>query len=150
MLLELSREGDKDQSMEEDNTIASDKKTEDDNTIALKELSDVSQSIDAKTIGTSDNIDKRNKKSEENEMKDEIESKVKEEKEKARLEKPTFELLHDVAALHARAVRQKQEFKELVQSVGPFRRALCAQRDLAMRKAFCKIRKTLVSNCTLS
>lgn len=69
---------------------------------------------------------------------------------KVEQEKTSLDLLHDVAALHARTIRQRKELKELVQSVGPFRRALCAQRDLAMRKAYCKIRKTIVSgSCTL-
>lgn len=54
---------------------------------------------------------------------------------------PKFELLHDVAAFHALAVIKNRERANLVRNIGPFRRALCARRDLMMRRQLCKAGK---------
>ena len=58
-------------------------------------------------------------------------------------EKPRakFELLHDVAAFHALAMVKNKERAHLVRNIGPFRRALCARKDIMMRRALCKAGK---------
>jgi hypothetical protein len=52
-----------------------------------------------------------------------------------------FELLSPVAEFHSTAVKRNKERQELVFNIGPYRRALCARRDLAMRRALCKFDK---------
>ena len=53
----------------------------------------------------------------------------------------TFEFLDGVAAFHATAVKKSEERKTLVTNIGPHRRALCARRDLAVRRTLCKVDK---------
>ena len=57
-----------------------------------------------------------------------------------------FEFIDGVAAFHATAVRKAQERQTLVSNVGPHRRALCARRDLAVRRALCKVDKVTSSS----
>ncbi len=54
-------------------------------------------------------------------------------------EKAKFRFLHDIAEFHAMSLRKQQERKNLLHDVGPFRRALCARRDLRMRRRLCKV-----------
>ena len=56
-------------------------------------------------------------------------------------EEKKFELLNDVAEFHSSLVRKMKEREELVSNIGPYRRALCARRDLAIRRALCKAEK---------
>jgi len=57
-----------------------------------------------------------------------------------------FEFLDDVADFHLSAVRRIEEHKDVVFNIGPNRRALCARRDLAIRRALCKVEKASVWN----
>ncbi|XP_076435763.1 uncharacterized protein LOC143275497 [Babylonia areolata] len=50
-------------------------------------------------------------------------------------------LQSDVPVLHMAAVRQKRERTNLLRNLGPFRRALCARRDLEIRRQLCKVDK---------
>ena len=59
----------------------------------------------------------------------------------------TFEFLDGVAAFHATAVKKSEERKTLVTNIGPHRRALCARRDLAVRRTLCKVDK--VKGCLI-
>jgi hypothetical protein len=52
-----------------------------------------------------------------------------------------FELLSPVAEFHASIVKRMKERADLVSNIGPYRRALCARRDLAVRRALCKVDK---------
>jgi hypothetical protein len=52
---------------------------------------------------------------------------------------PRFELLNPVAAFHATAVIRKRERDTLLSDLGPHRRALCARRDLFIRRRLCKL-----------
>ena len=52
-----------------------------------------------------------------------------------------FELLDDIADFHATLQKKAKERVGLVGNIGPFRRALCARRDLAIRRALCKVEK---------
>jgi len=56
-----------------------------------------------------------------------------------------FEFLDGVAAFHATAVKKARERQTLVANIGPHRRALCARRDLAVRRALCKVDKVCLS-----
>jgi len=58
-----------------------------------------------------------------------------------------FEFLDSVAAFHATAVKKSQDRQTLVTNIGPYRRALCARRDLAVRRALCKVDKVPASLC---
>ena len=53
----------------------------------------------------------------------------------------TFEFVDSIAAFHATAVKKSQERQTLVTNIGPHRRALCARRDLAVRRTLCKVDK---------
>ena len=59
--------------------------------------------------------------------------------------KQSFELLHDVAAFHASAVVKNRERTNLLWAVGPNRRALCARRDLEIRRQLCKLGKVTIA-----
>jgi len=61
-----------------------------------------------------------------------------------------FEFVDSVAAFHATAARKSQERQTLVSNVGPHRRALCARRDLAVRRALCKVDKVHSSSLFFS
>jgi len=61
-----------------------------------------------------------------------------------------FEFVDSVAAFHATTARRSQERQTLVSNVGPHRRALCARRDLAVRRALCKVEKVKSSSLVLS
>ena len=58
----------------------------------------------------------------------------------------TFEFVDGVAAFHATAVRKSAERKTLVANIGPHRRALCARRDLAVRRTLCKVDKVYTTH----
>jgi hypothetical protein len=55
--------------------------------------------------------------------------------------KPKFEFLHDVAMFHSSALQKLKERKNLLSNIGPFRRVLCARRDLEIRRQLCKVDK---------
>ena len=50
-----------------------------------------------------------------------------------------FRLLHGIAQFHVSLAAKRRERDELLKDVGPYRRALCARRDLYMRKKLCKL-----------
>lgn len=50
-------------------------------------------------------------------------------------------LLADVPVMHMATVRQRRDRANLLRNVGPFRRALCARRDLEIRRQLCKVDK---------
>jgi|SRR6218665_1089305 len=52
-----------------------------------------------------------------------------------------FELLDDIADFHAGLQLKSSERIGIVTNVGPYRRALCARRDLAIRRGLCKVEK---------
>ena len=52
-------------------------------------------------------------------------------------------LLADVPVMHLASVRQRRERANLLRNVGPFRRALCARRDLEIRRQLCKVDKVV-------
>lgn len=52
-----------------------------------------------------------------------------------------FDFVDGVASFHATAVKKLAERRKLVTNVGCHRRALCARRDLAVRRALCKVDK---------
>ena len=52
-----------------------------------------------------------------------------------------FEFVDSVASFHASSVKKARERLNLVSNLGPHRRALCARRDLAVRRALCKVDK---------
>ena len=56
-----------------------------------------------------------------------------------------FEFLDSVAVFHATNVRKSQQRQRLVTNIGPHRRALCARRDLDVRRALCKVDKVPAS-----
>ena len=58
----------------------------------------------------------------------------------------TFEFVDGVAAFHATAVKKSAERKTLVANIGPHRRALCARRDLAVRRTLCKVDKVYTTH----
>ena len=58
----------------------------------------------------------------------------------------TFEFVDGVAAFHATAVMKSAERKSLVANIGPHRRALCARRDLAVRRTLCKVDKVYTTH----
>ncbi len=60
---------------------------------------------------------------------------------KAAAKKPKFMFLHDVAMLHCAAARNQKMRANLLSNIGPHRRALCARRDLYMRRQLCKVGK---------
>lgn len=50
-------------------------------------------------------------------------------------------LLHDVANFHVTAFFKKKRQLSALRDIGPYRRALCARRDLAIRRTLCRIEK---------
>lgn len=50
-------------------------------------------------------------------------------------------LLSDVPVVHMAAVRQRRDRANLLRNLGPFRKALCARRDLEIRRQMCKVDK---------
>ncbi|KAG1699605.1 Zinc finger CCCH domain-containing protein 13 [Nymphon striatum] len=54
-----------------------------------------------------------------------------------------FELKHDVAALHAAAISQKEERDQILTNIGSYRRALCARQDLQIRRKLCRFHHRL-------
>lgn len=49
--------------------------------------------------------------------------------------------LHDQAFVHTSAIRKLKERRNLLSNLGPHRRALCARRDLEMRRQLCHMDK---------
>lgn len=52
---------------------------------------------------------------------------------------PKYHLENDVAALHTVILRQKHEREAILDNIGPYRQALCARRDLLMRRKLCRL-----------
>lgn len=57
--------------------------------------------------------------------------------------KPEFQFLNDVAMFHSSGLQKLKERRALMSNIGPFRRALCARRDLEMRRQLCRVDKVL-------
>lgn len=70
-----------------------------------------------------------------------VKSEDKENKAASSKDTRSLSLLHDVPALHLAAVRQRHDRANLLKNVGPFRRGLCARRDLEIRRQLCKVDK---------
>jgi len=56
-----------------------------------------------------------------------------------------FDFVDGIAAFHATSVKKSRDRQTLVADLGPRRRALCARRDLAVRRALCKVDKVPAS-----
>ncbi|XP_063430416.1 zinc finger CCCH domain-containing protein 13-like isoform X2 [Mytilus trossulus] len=54
-----------------------------------------------------------------------------------------FRFKSDIAVFHASITSKNQQRKNLLRNIGPFRRALCARRDLEIRRQLCKVDKTM-------
>ncbi|XP_064638142.1 zinc finger CCCH domain-containing protein 13-like isoform X2 [Lineus longissimus] len=54
---------------------------------------------------------------------------------------PKFEFYNDIAFKHATEVTKRKERANLLSNLGPYRRALCARRDLSIRRRLCKVEK---------
>jgi hypothetical protein len=52
-----------------------------------------------------------------------------------------FKFKSDIAVFHASITSKIKERRNLLRNIGPFRRALCARRDLEIRRQLCKIDK---------
>jgi hypothetical protein len=52
-----------------------------------------------------------------------------------------FKFKSDIAVFHASITNKIKERRNLLRNIGPFRRALCARRDLEIRRQLCKIDK---------
>lgn len=67
---------------------------------------------------------------------------------KDNLDKQCFKLLHPVAGIHAALVERKARRQALFSSSGPYKRALSARRDLAIRRQLCNLppRETTCDN----
>lgn len=52
-----------------------------------------------------------------------------------------FQFKHDIAMFHTSAVQKLKERRNLLSDIGPYRRALCARRDLEIRRQLCKVDK---------
>lgn len=98
--------------------------------LAEAEAKEVSEPQEEESENT-DNSDKSNVKTEAN-SKQSSENKT---------EKPKFQFLHDVAMFHSSGLQKLRERRALMSNIGPFRRALCARRDLEMRRQLCKVDK---------
>ncbi|XP_052217681.1 zinc finger CCCH domain-containing protein 13-like isoform X2 [Dreissena polymorpha] len=57
-----------------------------------------------------------------------------------------FNFLSDVAMFHASGLQKLKERMSLMSNIGPFRRALCARKDLEMRRQLCRADKVLDSS----
>ena len=56
-------------------------------------------------------------------------------------QKEKFEFKNDIAMFHSSALQKLKERASLLSDIGPFRRALCARRDLEIRRQLCKVDK---------
>ena len=56
-------------------------------------------------------------------------------------ESSKFEFLNDVAMLHSNAAQRLKMRMSIMSSIGPHRRALCARKDLSIRRYLCKVSK---------
>ena len=56
-------------------------------------------------------------------------------------ESSKFEFLSDVAMLHSNAAQRLKMRMSIMSSIGPHRRALCARKDLSIRRYLCKVSK---------
>lgn len=54
-----------------------------------------------------------------------------------------FQFKNDIAALHMAMVKKAKERANLLHDVGPHRRALCARRDLEIRRQLCQVDKSI-------
>ncbi|CAG2195510.1 unnamed protein product [Mytilus edulis] len=54
-----------------------------------------------------------------------------------------FRFKSDIAVFHSSITSKNQQRKNLLRNIGPFRRALCARRDLEIRRQLCKVDKTM-------
>ncbi|XP_054724542.1 zinc finger CCCH domain-containing protein 13-like isoform X2 [Uloborus diversus] len=61
-----------------------------------------------------------------------------------------FVLEHQLAAFHVAISQTKRERTNAFNNVGPYRRALCARRDLQIRKQLCKPINKFTKNATVS
>ena len=66
--------------------------------------------------------------------------------EKASEKTEKFEFKHDIAMFHSSAVQKLKERRNLLSDIGPYRRALCARRDLEIRRQLCKVDKVYFSS----
>lgn len=57
--------------------------------------------------------------------------------------KEQFEFKHDIAMFHSSAINKLKERRNLLSDIGPFRRALCARKDLEIRRQLCKVDKVM-------
>ena len=57
--------------------------------------------------------------------------------------KEQFEFKHDIAMFHSSALHKLKERRNLLSDIGPFRRALCARKDLEIRRQLCKVDKVM-------
>ena len=64
-----------------------------------------------------------------------------EEKATEKTDKEKFEFKHDIAMFHSSAVQKLRERRNLLSDIGPYQRALCARRDLEIRRQLCKVDK---------
>lgn len=60
---------------------------------------------------------------------------------KKTVDQSEFSFHSDVAMFHSSALQKLKERTSLLSNVGPHRRALCARRDLEMRRQLCKADK---------
>ncbi|XP_052104398.1 zinc finger CCCH domain-containing protein 13-like isoform X4 [Mytilus californianus] len=54
-----------------------------------------------------------------------------------------FRFKSDIAVFHSSITSKNLQRKNLLRNIGPFRRALCARRDLEIRRQLCKVDKTM-------
>lgn len=54
-----------------------------------------------------------------------------------------FKFKSDIAVFHASITSKMKERRNLLRNIGPFRRALCARRDLEIRRQLCKVDKRM-------
>ena len=64
-----------------------------------------------------------------------------EETNKMETKKEGFEFKSEIALIHGVMVEKDKERNTLVSDIGPFRRGLCARRDLRIRRRLCKLDK---------
>ena len=68
-----------------------------------------------------------------------------EQAEEKKEKKEQFEFKHDIAMFHSSALNKLKERRNLLSDIGPFRRALCARKDLEIRRQLCKVDKVIYS-----
>lgn len=54
-----------------------------------------------------------------------------------------FKFQSDIAVFHSSITIKNKQRQSLMRSIGPFRRALCARRDLEIRRQLCKVDKSM-------